>query len=302
MSEFARRFPPVVDNTIVETFFACEGKMDMQYVDHWAPQSNHHLHAGGAFAKGVERTRKAYHIEGLPSDEAIAAGMLTAWQAYGTHIPPPNSNKTFQAVGRAVADYFFQYPLAEDSVQPYVPPGGKPAIEFNFGIPLPINNPDTGEPLLYGGRADMIGLYNGSIFVVDEKTTSALGPSWERQWDMAGQFTGYCWAARAHDYPVAGAIIRGVSFLKDCRFGHANVPSTRTTYQIDFWYKELLKKLNRMVEAYTKNDWRYSHGAACKVYGGCAFTQVCLSQNKEKVLEVLFTKRKWDPLHVAEDV
>lgn len=294
-------FPPAVDNTIIETYFACGGKAQMQYVDDWAPQSSHHLHAGACFAKGVEVVRKAYYIEGQSSDDAIAAGVLAAYQAYGMHVPPPNSNKTFQAVGRAVADYFFQYPLAEDTVQPYTPSGGKAAVEFNFAIPLPINNPDTGEPLFYAGRSDMIGVYNGAIFVVDEKTTSALGQSWERQWDMAGQFTGYSWAAREHGYPVAGAIVRGVSFLKDCRFGHAMVPSPRTSYQIEFWYAELLKKVKRMVDNYVNNSWEWSHGAACKVYGGCAFQQVCTSQNKEKVLEVLFTKRRWDPLHVGED-
>lgn len=301
--DFSRRFPPAIDNTIIEAFFACEGKGMLQFFEHWAPQSNHHLHAGASFAKGIEVTRKAYHWEGKTDDEAIAEGMLAAYQAYGMHAPPPNSNKTFSAVGRAVADYFCQYPLAEDAVQPYTPTGGKPAVEFNFAIPLPINNPDTGEPLLYAGRSDMIGVYNGAIFVVDEKTTSALGPSWERQWDMAGQFTGYAWAARQHGYPVAGAIIRGISFLKDRRFGHAQVPSPRSSYQIEFWYEELLKKVRRMVEAYTNNDFMWSHGAACKVYGGCAFQRHCTAapEQKIKVLEVEFVKRKWDPLHVGAD-
>lgn len=309
------RFPPVVDNTILETFFACEGKGFMQFFEDWAPQTNHHLHAGGAFAKGVETVRKAYHLLGEQSDDAIAQGMLAAGAAYGNHLPPVNSPKTFSAVQRAVAEYFFQYPLEEDVIQPYVPPGGQAAIEFNFGIPLPLNNPDTGEPIIYAGRCDMIGKYNDSIFVVDEKTTTRLGQSWESQWDMAGQFTGYCWAAREHGYPVAGAIVRGISFLKDMRFGHAQVITQRTSYLIEFWYQQMLKKVKRMIQAYedytsrlgdgdpyyARDAWMWSHGAACKAYNGCSFAQVCNSPQPQKVLEVYFVKRQWNPLHPGND-
>jgi hypothetical protein len=309
------RFPPAIDNTIVETFFACEGKSFHQYFEDWAPGTNVNLHAGGAFAKGMEAARKAFHIDGAGSDDAIALGVQAAAQAYGNFLPPPNSHKTFPAVLRAVSDYFFQYPLEEDPVQPFIPPGGLAAVEFNFGIPLPLNNPDTGEPLLYAGRCDMVGRYNDSIFVVDEKTTTSLGPSWERQWDLAGQFTGYCWAARNHGYPVAGAIIRGISFLKDCRFGHAQVVTQRTSYLIDFWYEQLLLKIKRMIQAYEdykkavaagtlfngRDAWQWSHGAACKTYGGCPFIPVCGSPNPDKVLEVYFVKRQWNPLHVGVD-
>lgn len=301
-------FPAVVDNTIVETWYACEGKAQMQYFDHWAPEVNTNLHFGGAFAEGMKAARNAFYRDGATDDDAIAIGMLAAMEFYGTHVPPQDSNKTFFGVGRAVADYFFQYPLAEDVIQPYVPPTGIPAVEFNFAIPLPINHPETGEPLIYAGRADMIGRYNDSIFVVDEKTTTSLGASWERQWEMAGQFTGYTWAAQEHGYPVAGAIVRGISILTNFRFGHAQVISDRRSYQIKTWYTQLLKKLTRMVEAYS--DWKktgdlqsyqFSHGAACKSYGGCPFAKVCRSENPQKVLEVYFVRRKWDPLFLGED-
>lgn len=310
------RFPPVIDNTIAETFFACGGKARYQYFEDWAPETNTNLHAGGAFAKGIEAARRAFHVERLTDEEAILRGMETAWAAYGAHLPPATSHKTFQAVGRAVADYFFQYPLAEDIIQPYYPAEGKPAIEFNFTIPLPFTNPDTGDPLIYGGRCDMVGRYNDQVFVIDEKTTTSLGPSWERQWDMAGQFTGYCWAAREHGYPVAGAIIRGISFLKDCRFGHAQVISPRTDYQIQFWYEQLRKKVAKMLVSYAeyrrleaggvdgpllRDTFEFSHGAACKSYGGCPFARVCQSPQPDKVLEVYFVKRQWNPLHIGED-
>ena len=302
------QFPAVIDNTIAETWFACEGKAMMQYFEDWAPETNINLHAGGAFAKGIEAARRAFHIEKEADDDAIAIGMLEAYRAYGAYTAPGTTNKSFAAVGRAIADYFFQYPLAEDTIQPYFPTDGKPAIEFNFTIPLPFNHPESGEPLIYGGRCDMVGRYNDQVFVVDEKTTTSLGASWDRQWAMAGQFTGYCWAAREHGYPVAGAIVRGISFLKDLRFGHSQVISPRTQYQIDFWYKQLLIKVERMLAAYahwkqhgTRDSFQYSHGASCKAYGGCPFTQVCQSPQPEKVLEVYFVKRHWDPLHLGDD-
>lgn len=307
--EIAPAFPTVIDNTIIETWFACNGKGFMQYMLHWGSATpNVNLHAGGAVAKGIEVARTAFYVNGETEDAAIALGMLAAYTFYGNFQPPANSNKTFTNVGRAIAEYFFQYPMPEDIVQPYTPPGGRTAIEFNFGIPLPINHPDTGEPLMYGGRSDMIGRYNDSIFIVDEKTTTSLGPSWERQWDMAGQFTGYCWAAREHGYPVAGAIIRGLSFLTKGRHGHAQVVSPRSSYHIDFWYAEMLKKVRRAaaqwVEYRKTGSWaafEWSHGAACKTYGGCQFNPVCTSPQPQRVLPIYFTQRKWDPLHIEED-
>jgi hypothetical protein len=172
---------------------------------------------------------------------------------------------------------------------------GNPAVEFSFSIPLPINNPDTGEPLLFVGRFDMLGEFQKSLFVVDEKTTTALGQTWAQQWDLKSQFTGYCAAAREYGYPVAGAIIRGVGLLKH-ETTFAQVPQYRADWQIDRWYAQLLRDVQRMVDSYIAGQYDSALSEACAAYGGCAFRRLCLSQHPEQWIDGYFVEKVWDPL------
>jgi hypothetical protein len=177
---------------------------------------------------------------------------------------------------------------------------GLPSIEFTFAVPLEdeagkaILNPDTGNPLLYGGRFDMLGVFNDALFVVDEKTTTSLGGSWAGQWEMASQFTGYSFAAREYGYPVVGAIVRGVALLKyETKFAQAI--TYRPAWRIKEWYAQLIRDVRRMLEAYRTGEWDASLDHACNDFGGCGFRQACLSPEPERWLSD-FVVRFWNPL------
>ena len=73
---------------------------------------------------------------------------------------------------QAVEFYFEEYPLDGDSIKPYKFEDGRTGIEFTFGIPIPINHPDSGDPIVLAGRFDLLGYYNDLLAVVDEKTTA----------------------------------------------------------------------------------------------------------------------------------
>jgi hypothetical protein len=50
-------FPEVIDNSIRSQFVACEGKFYRGFVENLSPVGTSvHLHAGGAFAHGIEAT------------------------------------------------------------------------------------------------------------------------------------------------------------------------------------------------------------------------------------------------------
>lgn len=289
-------FPKLIDSTLRGTFVSCPRKFELEYLRHWKPTSQSiHLVAGGAFAKGMEVTRETFYGDHRSANEAIGAGLRALILEYGEFDPEDEkATKTLDNMCGALVAYFDHYGLDTDPIQPHFV-HGKPAVEFSFALPLPIPHPETGDPILYGGRFDMVGEYNGSLFAVDEKTTSQLGATWHKNWTLRSQLTGYCWGAREFDYPVAGAIIRGVSILKNS-YGHGESIQYRPQWMIDRWYHQLLRDIKRMITCWSEGYWDYSLDGACANYGGCSFLDVCNSNDPERWLAADFIQREWHPV------
>ena len=289
-------FPHAIDSTMLASFRSCPQLMFRQYIEHWKPRvESVHLIAGGAFAKGIEKAREAFFVQGLSADESMGVGLQALLAAYGDFSCPPESPKSAQRMAGALEFYFSEYPLGADGTNPLAFPDGRRAIEFSFAEPLPINHPVTGDPILYSGRADMIAEFAGGTYVFDEKTTSQLGPSWSRQWDLRSQFTAYCWASGKAKIPVQGAIVRGVSILKS-KYETQQVLTYRQDWEIERWLAQTVRDITRMIQAWQTGIWDWSLDHACAEYGGCILRQVCKAKTPEDWLPVYFEKRVWDPL------
>ena len=213
--------------------------------------------------------------------------------------------------------------MPSDHVQPFMTPKG-PAVEFNFVLPIPnTKHPRTGQPVLYAGRFDLLGHMRGqtTLFVVDEKTASQLGPTWGNQWVIRAQFTGYVWGARSFRHPIAGAVVRGISILKE-KYGNAEAIVYRQDWQINSWLENLrrdveqmiiqwreleehglegcgttLDDTGRIVEAHLPNmvPFTQSLDQACSAYGGCPYLRLCDSPNPESFIPIYYRKHVWDP-------
>jgi len=293
-------FPHTIDSTILSSFRACRRKAFLQYVQHWKSQlPSVHLVAGGAFASGIEAARKAFYVEGRSAADSEAAGGVALLRHYGDFECPADSAKSAERMLGALEFYFDRYPLGGDGATPISLPNGDRGIEFSFAEPLPIRHPVSGDPILYTGRSDMIAERAGGVYVYDEKTTSSLGQSWTKQWDMRSQFTGYMWAARQQGIKTVGAIVRGVSILKT-KYDTLEVPTYRTDHEIDIWYNQLLLDIEDMIRCWERGYWDYNLDGGCTEYGGCQFVPVCKSSTPEDVLVVRFEQRVWDPLARGE--
>lgn len=293
-------FPEVVDSTMLATLKACPQKFAYEYLGHWRPkQPSVHLHAGAAFAKGLEVTRRSFYEIGARADDAVAIGLKALLEAYGHFECPSHIAKTAERMAGAFEFYWSNYPLDHDTA-PITLPGGKMGIEFSFAHPLPILHPETNNPLIYAGRMDCILSYAGGTYIVDEKTTSSLGPSWSKQWDLRAQFTGYAWGCREAGVRVDGAIVRGVSILKE-KYDTQQAITYRPEWQIDRWFNELQYWLNHAIELWRVGFWPHSLDSECTAYGGCPFREVCASQDEAPWLEARFSKRKWNPLTRTEE-
>jgi hypothetical protein len=246
--------------------------------------------------------RKAFFEQGQSPETSIKQGSEALLEAYGDFECPEDSAKSKEKMLEALWEYFIEYPLQSNPIVPLEVSPGKFAIEFTFAIPLPINHPETGNPLIYGGRFDMLAAFNHTKFAVDEKTASQLGPSWAKQWELDSQFTGYCWAAQQYNYDVAGAIVRGISILKT-KFGHSQAIVYRPQWMIDRWHKNLLFNIEQMLSVW--NSWRREgfiplalDKSICSNYGGCAYHRLCQSQDPLPWIEADFGPRHWNPLHI----
>lgn len=295
-----RPFPIAVDSTMLGTFRSCPRKMLYSYIEHWKPRSDSvHLIAGGAFAEGIEAARRAFYERNTSSEESVAIGLEALIHKYGDFDCPPDSAKSLERTAGALEFYFDNYPLGTDGATPLTFADGRRGIEFSFACPLPVRHPVTGDPILYTGRSDMMAEAYGGIYVFDEKTTSSLGASWAKQWDMRSQFTGYCWAAREFGIEATGVIVRGVSILKT-KYDTQQAITYRSPYEVERWLDQTCRDVERMIGAWKEGYWDWNLDHSCAEYGGCQFVPVCKSPSPENWLETYFTPRVWDPLARAE--
>lgn len=293
-------FPAVIDSSLIAAFRSCPQKAYKEFVEHWKPRDpSVHLHAGAAFARGLEVGRDAHFVKGMSPESSIAAGLGALIQHYGEFECPPDSPKSLERMAGALEFYFDRYPLGQDKAIPMTLPGGKRGIEFSFLEPLGINHPETGDPLLYSGRFDMLVNYENMALGEDDKTTSQLGASWPRQWDLRSQFTAYVWGAKQAGIKLDGFLVRGVSILKS-KYDTLEAITYRPAWQIDRWHEQVLRDIQRMIQCWESGVWDYNLDHACAEYGGCPFKGVCQMQRPEILLRQQFERRKWDPVTRVE--
>lgn len=294
-------FPHVFDSTMISALRSCQTKMYYQYMQHF--KSNYesvHLHAGASFAKGLEVARDSFYVKGEDKEVAESKGLHALLVAYGDFEPPENSNKSLDRMLGAYEFFMDQYPLGDCGYVPVKFADGKHGIEFSFAEPLEIDHPTTGEPILFCGRADMIGEFADGVFLEDDKTTSSLGAQWASQWELRSQFTGYTWAAkRGLKLPVKGALIRGISILKT-KYDTQQVLTYRSDWEIDRWLEQVKRDINKLIAAWKEGYYDFNLDYSCNEYGGCLFRDVCKSRDPEKWLEAGYTRRVWNPIDRVE--
>lgn len=297
-------FPAVVDSTLLDHFRSCPTQCKLEGFDHFKPRARSvHLHAGAAYARGLEVTRQAYWERGASVDDAIGQGLRALIEAYGDFECPPDSAKSLERMCGAFEYHFHVYPLATENKIPHTFASGKRGIEFQFVEPLSIDHPETGDPLLYAGRFDQIVDFSGGVFGFDDKTASQLGASWPRQWELRSQFSAYTWGARRAGINMTGFIVRGISILKT-KYETLEAITYRPAWMVDAWEQQTLRDLARMIQMWREGFWDQALGDACNAYGGCTFRKVCLASAEQRPvwLATDFERRRWDPVARVETV
>ncbi len=294
-------FPAVLDSTIIAAFRSCGQKANLEFFQHYKPKSQSvHLVAGAAYAAGLEAARKAFFELSESPDRAKALGLQALMASYGSFECPADSAKSLERTAGALEFYLDRYPLETDQAVPITLLSGKRGIELSFVEPIDLEDalmihPDTGDPLLYCGRADQVVEFQQMILGEDDKTTSSLGATWPLQWNLRSQFTGYSWGFRRMKIDLQGWLIRGVSILKT-KYDTMEAITYRPEWQIERWHKQLKKDVLRMIKAYRNEEWDFNLDHSCNEYGGCLFREVCQMHSPAILLEQRFQRRMWNPV------
>jgi hypothetical protein len=291
-------FPRVLDNTMVTTFIECPTRFKYRHIHHLIRGIGIDLHAGAVFAKGMEVARRAiWGPDKLSVDDALKRAFIGMAHEWGKVETDPDEVKSFPRVFGALEYYFTAaFPPVTDHIQPIIDEAtGQPWVEWNGTLPLPINHPETGEPLLYTGRFDMFGRLRGERMVIlDEKTAQQLGSQWNARWRLRSQFSGYVWLAREYGHMIDTALIRGIAFYKH-NYGHTEAIMYRQQWHIDMWYQNLLRVVQRMVDQYNSGTFDLALGEACGAWGGCMFQDLCDTPDPNSWVSQ-YKVEEWNPL------
>lgn len=293
-------FPSVISSTIVSSWRSCQRKAELEYFHHWKPLNESvHLVAGAAYAAGLEVARKSYYSGSYSAEDSIGLGLEALLKSYGSFQCPANSAKSAERTAGAYQFYFDMYPLETDTATPIKFSDGRLGVEFSFAEPIEVLHPESGQPIIYSGRFDMLCEFAGGIYGLDDKTTSQLGVSWPKQWDLRSQFTGYTWGAGLSGIKLSGFLVRGVSILKN-KYETLQAITYRPAWMVERWYEQLIRDVENMKLAWESGYFDYNLDHACGEFGGCPFRQVCLSKDPLPWLAGSFEQRIWDPISRTE--
>jgi hypothetical protein len=323
--------PANIDSTMLTCFRSCPEKMRLEFIYGLRPQGiSVDLHAGAAFATGIETVRKAVYQKGKTLTDALMEGYAAYSIAWGDFEIPDykRTAKTRENCWFAIEEYFRKWPPLTDHFQPYYV-NGKPTFEWTFAIPLepaadphktiltgdgeplhlygsydPADHADhfplhpSGQPWLYSGRFDMLGSYEGLPAFGDEKTTGgSISTGWDDKWRLRNQFLGYTWALQEHGMAAQGGVVRGIAILKT-KIDLVESYKMYSDELISRWYEQLRRDLWRLRAAWDTGYFDLNLADTCTAYGNCMFMNTCASSaaNKSSWMND-FEVRRWNPLH-----
>lgn len=309
-TEVRGTFPAAVDNSMRKTLVRCQKMAYWKHERGLVPvgEQRVHLVAGRAFAAGICAVRRAFYGEGVSDPyDLLKAGLAAVRANYDyTGSMPQWCYKTVDRVESALAFYLDKWPLADERLIPVRFHNGTLGIELCESMPTPLQHPTTGATIPFVANFDMLAQdrETGMYWIVDEKTTGKMGDTWALQWALDSQLTGYCFVARRllrlmgdKTAEVAGAIIRGVSFLKTEHAG-MECMEYRQPWELERWYYQMMRDMNGWIAAHRNgyHDGVYDH--ACALYNSpCEYSKLCKAHDPERLIDGNYNIKHYNPLN-----
>lgn len=171
------------------------------------------------------------------------------------------------------------------------------ATEHEFTLPLP-----NGKKLI--GRIDKIIEWDGSVWGMDHKTTSQLGPTYMKMHTPNLQFSGYTWAIQQMGYAnCQGILVDALLVAKGLLEGKSK---TLTPLARDFAYRSkedieeyllITKHIQDSIVDCETMDWWSPNFDACSDYGECPYRRICKepAEFRDRIIASDYKVEPWDP-------
>lgn len=240
--------------------------------------TNVHFNFGGWYAGALEtfyRERARGADRETAIREAVRFALIESWgherNEAGERIPgtgtpwySAHTDKDRGTLLRTIVWYFEEF--REDL--PILTFNGAPAVELRVTL-------DIDDGLVLAGTLDRIVSYDGSPFVMDQKTTSkTITPAYFEQWKPNTQMSTYSYLATAtFPEPVKGVVIDAAQIAVGfSRFSRGT--THRTVSELEEWYDGAITAMHAARKATAERHFPLNP-ESCHHYGGCAFRRVC---------------------------
>lgn len=308
----ARRSPWIprpLDNTAMKSYMECPRKYYYSMVRHKR-------------SKGPERPALAYgsvwhtimetHYKTGGDARAVVEAAHAAWKPHDS----PEDHRTLERACMEYGKFIQTYGDFETEARNWGRTVGYPE---NPIVELPCEIWWPGAPHPYAGKIDRIFELNGLFYIEDHKSTSAMGPTYFKQFDPSNQMMGYDWlGGLLSGLPIAGVRINAHAVLKTTsKFERQTIPFS--PQRLEEWAKnygvwarriershELLtlqsKKLNIDMDQVLLEAFPHNFEACAGKYGQCGYTDVCTypAEMREDVLDGM-DENPWNPLNPDGD-
>jgi hypothetical protein len=302
------------DSTSLGLFKTCPRLYEYTMIRGYALKiDNLHLRFGIEFHQALQDYDTCKN-EGFSHDEAVWEAMFCLQCRLATGPLPEGNEKAMKyknadTLRQLVIDYLDFY--ENDPAKTYIMADGMPATELSFRFELDFGPEtanldslgDPSQPYILCGHIDRVVDFNGSLMVLDHKTTTTtLGSYYFDQYEPNNQMSLYTLAGKVIlNTPVKGVIVDAAQILLEAENRFVRGFTYRTPDQLDEWLQSLSMTLG-YAEACAEADYWPMNDTACDKFGGCKFRGICSKspQVRDKFLATDFVvqplEERWNPL------
>lgn len=239
-----------------------------------------------------------------------------------TESPPPEGEyRTYGLAVSLLTEYLTQYPF--ESFNILALPDGKPAIEVPFALPIGeieinreilVRDPSTLEvklthvpsiKIVWTGRIDLLYTVNDSLYILDHKTTSQLGPTYFKAFELSSQVYGYRYSiAKLLDRHVNGFCVNAMCARRPTRTG-TGLELSRNIVPLDEtigeeWLDDTLSHVSSFINSCIVGYFPKSPQWCFGKFGECSYRTVCSmppAQREIILMGGLYKTVDWSPLN-----
>lgn len=226
-----------------------------------------------------------------------------AEQVFADWVPSEGSFRTLATALNFIEVYNATYPVEAFSVLQL--PDGKTGVEMPFAVPLcTLDVEGKSIKVMWTGRIDLLYKREDRVYIMDHKTTSMMGPSYFKEFELSSQVFGYVWAVqKLLGVQIDGFCVNALAFRKPTKTGKS-LELLRHIVPIDQslvkeWEHDTQTIIGDLVNMAHRGDFPKHTKWCVNKYGMCEYAPICglPPSNRDVLLNSnMYRTVTWSPL------